>query len=153
MDLARTDGKGANSVTTECQVKAVWGDQAKLHWSMQLDQDVSLLGGTRMQASARVKRSQPQTRLLVAPLGTLDLAQGVDIYVPRGVQFWDSGTPRAYKVTNVDTSDWRLFKATPLATAYIVNDFYMPRIPSLLDPQTQLREREEHRKGKGHGRR
>ena len=122
---------------------AVWQDQATLDWIIRLDQDVSFAGGKSRQVNTRVKGAQPQTRLLVVvePLGRFDLAQGVDIGVPRRMQVWDPGTPFACTGTNVDTSDRLLSRATPVATAYSVNNFDPPRIQSPLDSQPQPRKR------------
>ena len=70
---------------------------------------------------------------MVEPLEKIDLAQGLDIGVPQAVQFWYPCTRLACKVTNVDTSNHFISKGTPVATTYIVNNFDLPRIQSLLD--------------------
>ena len=89
-----------------------------------------------MQVNAHVKGPEPQTRLLVVikSLKCFDSNKGVDIGVPREVQFGYADTPLACNVTNVERSDRLLPKGTPVATTYSVNNYGLLRIQSLLAP-------------------
>ena len=84
--------------------EAVREDEGTLDWVLRLCDTVSALpGGTSVQVDAQVKGPQPQTRLLVIvkPCEKFNLKWGVDIGVPRGIQWWDPGNPLKCKVTNV----------------------------------------------------
>ena len=87
-----------------------------------------------MQVDDRVKVPQPQSLLLVIiePREALNLKRGVDIEVPRGVQWWEPGNPLNYKVTNMATIPISISKVVPVATVYSVNSFDIPRFQSLL---------------------
>ena len=70
--------------------EAVWEDEGTLGWVLRLNDAVSALpGGTSVQVDARVKGLQPQTRLLVVvePREKFNLKRGVDVGVPRGIQW------------------------------------------------------------------
>ena len=120
---------------------AVWEDEGTLDWVLRLSDAVSALpGGTSVQVDARVKGPHPQTRLLVIvePHEKFNLKWGVDIGIPRGIQWWEPGNPLKCKVTNVATRPISIFKGVPVATVATVNNFDTPRIQSLLKfaPQT-----------------
>ena len=117
--------------------EAVWEDEGTLDWVLRLTEAVSALpGGTSVQVDARVKGPQPQTRLLVIvePRERFNLKRGVDIGVPRGIQWWEPGNPLKCKVTNVATRPISISKGVPVAIVYSVNNFDTPRIQSLLKP-------------------
>ena len=74
----------------------MWEDEGTLDWVLGRGNAVLLLrGGTSEQVDARAKNPQPQTRLLVIiePREELNLKRGVDIEVPRGIQWWEPGNP------------------------------------------------------------
>ena len=118
--------------------KAVWEDEGTLDWVSCLSDAVSALpGGTSVQMDARVKGPQPQTWLLVIvePREKFNLKRGVDIGVPRGMQWWELGNPLMCKVTNVATRPISISKGVTVATVYSVNNFDTPRTQSLLKPK------------------
>ena len=83
----------ADSPTT--MDEAVWEDKGTFDWVLRLSNAVSSLsGGTSVIVDARVKGPQPQTRLLVIiePREKFNLKRGVDIGIPRGIQWWERAT-------------------------------------------------------------
>ena len=83
----------ADSPTT--MDEAVWEDKGTLDWVLRLSNAVSSLsGGTSVIVDARVKGPQPQTRLLIIiePREKFNLKRGVDIGIPRGIQWWERAT-------------------------------------------------------------
>ena len=66
-----------------------------------------------------------------------NLKRGVYIGVPRGIEWWEPGNLLKCKVTNVATTPTSISKGVPIATAYSVNNFDVPRIQSLLKPLPQ----------------
>ena len=120
-------------------VKAVWEDEGTLDWGLRLSDAVSALpGGTSVQVDARVKGPQPQTRslVIVEPREKFNLKRGVDIGVPRGIQWWEPGNPLKCKVTNVATRPISISKGVQVVTVYSVNNFDTQRIQSLLKPKS-----------------
>ena len=118
--------------------EAVWEDEGTLDWVLRLSDAASALpGGTSTQVDARVKCPQPQTWLLVIvePREKFNLKRGVDIGIPRRIQWWESGNPFKCKVTNVATRPISISKGVPVATVYSVNNFDTPPIQSLLKPK------------------
>ena len=119
---------------------AVWEDEGTLDWVLRLSNAVSSLpDGTSVHVDTRIKGPQPQTRLLVIvePREKFNLKRGVDIGIPRGIQWWQSGNPRKCKVTNVATGPIPISKGVPVATVYSVNIFDTPGIQSPLKPLPQ----------------
>ena len=66
----------------------------------------SLPDKTSVQVDARVKGLQPQSRLhgILEPRETFNIERGVDIGVPRGIQWWESRNPFKCKITNIATT-------------------------------------------------
>ena len=134
--------------------RAVWEDEGTLDWVLRLSNAVSALpGGTSVQVDARVKGPQPQTRLLiiVEPREKFNLKRGVDIGIPRGIQWWEPGNPLKCKVSNVATRPISISKGVPVATVYIVNNFDTPQIQSLLKPLPQTCTNDERKTLDGQG--
>ena len=82
--------------------RAVWESEETLDvdWVLRLSNAVSSLpGGTSGQVDGRVKSPQPQSRLLVIiePCEKFNLKRGVDIGVPRGIQ-WGTVQPAQLSV-------------------------------------------------------
>ena len=94
-------------------------------------------GGTSIQVLAKVKGPQPQNRMLlvVEPSPRYDLRSGVDIGVPRGVQFWEPKRPLRCMVTNAGVSTCSITKGTKVAIVFSMNNFDLPRLQSLLESQ------------------
>ena len=110
---------------------AVWEDEGTVDWVLRLSNAVSSLPrGTSVQVDAGVKGPQRQSWLLVIieSREKLNLKRGVDIRVPRGIQWWEPGNPLKCKVTNVVTTPISISKGVPVATVYDVNNFDIPHI-------------------------
>ena len=119
--------------------EAVLEDDATLEWILRLDQAVVLPGGTSVDVDARTQGPLPQSKLLiiVEPLEKFDPKRGVDVGIPRGVQYWDPRNPIQCKVTNISHSPCTQPKGIKVATGYSVNNYDLPRIRSLISSQVR----------------
>ena len=115
--------------------RAVWEDKGTLDWVLRMSNGVSSLPGeTSVQVDARVKDPESQLRLVVIiePREKFNLKRGIDIGVPRGIQWWEPRNPLKCKIMNAATTPISISKEVPVATAYSANDVDIPRTQSLL---------------------
>ena len=79
-----------------------------------------------------VKGHQPQVQQLVVVEITnrYDLELGVDLAVPRGVQWWFPGVPLQCKLSNVTQGNMKILV---IATVYAVNNYDRERMKSLMN--------------------
>ena len=75
--------------------------------------------------------------VIIEPREKFNLKREIDIGVPRGIQWWESGNPLKCKVTNVAITPISISKGVPVATVYSLNNFDIGRIQSLLKPLPQ----------------
>ena len=136
-DITQTPSEVNEGATRQDITQSVWEDEATLDWPLHLAEDVELPGGTSIQVLAKVRGPRPQKRVLlvVEPNAKYDLRSGVDIGIPRGVQFWEPKQPLRCKVTNVGVSTCSINKGTKVAIVFSMNNFDLPRLQSLLESQ------------------
>ena len=61
--------------------------------------------------------------MIVEPRDRYDLGKWVKLRIPRGLQWWNQGTPLQCKVVNVASTGFRLQRERAVATVYAVNNF------------------------------